>query len=121
MAGNPSFVFFRERHGMGPLGTQGAVLTPGRSLAVDRRHVPLGVPVWLDIMAPSPDPGAPDRRLRRLVVAQDTGGAISGPIRGDVFWGFGVEAESIAGRMKHRGRYYLLLPRTVAERRLAAR
>ncbi len=121
MAENPSFVFFRERHGAGPLGAQGAVLTPGRSLAVDRRHVALGVPVWLDIMAPSPDPDAPDRRLRRLVIAQDTGGAISGPIRGDVFWGFGAEAESVAGRMKHRGRYYLLLPRTVAGRRLAAR
>ena len=114
---NPSFVFFRELTGEGPVGAQGAVLTPGRSLAVDRRHLPLGVPVWLDITAPGPDPEAPDRPLRRLVIAQDTGGAIKGAVRGDLFWGFGAEAESIAGRMKHRGRYYILLPRAVGARR----
>ncbi|MEE8533821.1 MAG: 3D domain-containing protein, partial [Alphaproteobacteria bacterium] len=62
---------------------------------------------------------APDRRVRRLVVAQDTGGAIKGPLRGDVFWGFGREAGSIAGRMKHPGRLYLLLPRAAVERHLA--
>ncbi|MFQ5957805.1 MAG: murein transglycosylase A [Alphaproteobacteria bacterium] len=121
LAANPSYVFFRElEEGDGPIGSQGAVLTPGRSLAVDPLHVPLGVPVWLDIMAPAPDPAAPDRRVRRLVVAQDTGGAIKGPLRGDVFWGFGREAGSIAGRMKHPGRLYLLLPRAAVARHLAA-
>ena len=69
---------------------------------------------------PDADPARPDRPLRRLLVAQDTGGAIKGPLRGDVFWGFGADAEAIAGRMKHRGRLYLLLPRGVAATRLAA-
>ncbi|HYM02685.1 MAG TPA: murein transglycosylase A, partial [Stellaceae bacterium] len=82
MAENPSYVFFRELDGDGPIGSEGAVLTAGRSLAVDRDFVPLGVPLWLDA-------GAGAERLQRLVVAQDTGGAIRGPVRGDVFWGFG--------------------------------
>lgn len=117
---NPSFVFFRKLEGDGPIGAQGVALTPGRSLAVDRKFLPLGAPVWLDITVPDADPARPDRPLRRLLVAQDTGGAIKGPLRGDVFWGFGADAESIAGRMKHRGRLYLLLPRGVAATRLAA-
>ena len=120
LALNPSYVFFRALEGDGPVGAQEVALTPGRSLAVDRRFLPLGVPLWLDITAPSANSGAPDRALRRLVVAQDTGGAIRGPVRGDLFWGFGADAESIAGRMKHTGRYYLLLPRGVVERRVAA-
>lgn len=120
MSKNPSYVFFRTLDGDGPVGSQGAVLTPGRSLAVDPRYIPLGVPVWLDILAPAVDANAGDRPVRRLVVAQDTGGAIKGPIRGDLFWGFGADAESVAGRMKHQGRLYLLLPRSVAERRRAA-
>ena len=121
LALNPSYVFFRKFDGAmddskGPIGTQGVPLTPGRSLAVDRRFLPLGAPLWLDIMAPATDEAAPDRRLRRLVIAQDTGGAIRGPLRGDLFWGFGRQAESVAGRMKHSGAYYLLLPNPVAER-----
>ncbi len=120
MALNPSYVFFRALEGDGPVGAQKVALTPGRSLAVDRRFLPLGVPLWLDITVPSANSGAPDRRLRRLVVAQDTGGAIRGPVRGDLFWGFGADAESIAGRMKHTGRYYLLLPHGVVARRVAA-
>lgn len=103
---NPSYVFFREIAGDGPLGSNGEVLTPGRSLAVDRDFVPLGVPLWLD----ADNAG---EKLRRLMVAQDTGGAIRGPVRGDVFWGFGAEAEARAGPMKARGEYYLLLPRSV--------
>ena len=112
-AANPSYVFFRELSGEGPLGSQGAPLTPGRSLAVDRRFIPLGVPVFLVGAMPSPDDGAA-RPLRRLLIAQDTGGAIRGPLRGDVFWGFGARAAAIAGRMKHAGRIYLLLPRAIA-------
>jgi len=106
MAENPSYVFFRELVGDGPLGSQGTVLVAGRSLAVDRDFVPLGVPIWLDAQ----DDGD---HLQRLMVAQDTGGAIRGPVRGDVFWGFGPEAEARAGKMKARGSYYLLLPKTV--------
>lgn len=112
---NRSYVFFRAlphlAHAPGPLGAQGVPLTPGRSLAVDRRFVPLGVPLWLDTTAPMPDG---ERVLRRLMVAQDTGGAIRGVVRGDVFWGSGPEAEHTAGHMQSRGRYYLLLPRTLA-------
>ena len=90
---------------------QGVPLTAGRSLAVDRRTCRLGSPVWLDASAPSAAEGEPDRPLRRLLVAQDTGGAIRGPVRGDVFWGHGEEAAKVAGRMKHQGRIWVLLPK----------
>jgi membrane-bound lytic murein transglycosylase A len=113
MARNASYVFFQELEGEGPLGAEGVALTPGRSLAVDLHHWPLGVPVWLDAEAPSPNPGEPDRPLRRLLVAQDTGGAIRGVVRGDVFWGHDEDAAQIAGRMKHRGRMWVLLPRPI--------
>ncbi len=124
MATNASFVFFREITGDGPLGSQGVALVAERSLAVDRRYHPLGAPVWLDATRPVEDAAAaPDPRLgyaqvplRRLVVAQDTGGAIRGPVRGDVFWGAGERAAEIAGRMNSRGRMWILLPRPVAER-----
>jgi membrane-bound lytic murein transglycosylase A len=115
MARNASYVFFEELKGRlkedGPLGAQGVPLTPGRSLAVDLKHWSLGVPIWLDTRAPSPQEGEPDRPLRRLMIAQDTGGAIRGVIRGDVFWGHGEEAAEVAGRMKHPGKMWVLLPR----------
>jgi len=113
LATNASYIFFEEIKGEGPLGAQGVPLTPERSLAVDRKHWPLGVPLWLDTKAPAAQAGAPDRPLRRLVIAQDTGGAIRGPIRGDVFWGTGDEAAEIAGRMKHPGRLWVLVPKTL--------
>ncbi|HWE74188.1 MAG TPA: MltA domain-containing protein [Stellaceae bacterium] len=103
---SPSYVFFREMPGDGPVGSEGVVLTAGRSLAVDRKFIPLGTPIYLA----TDDNAAP---LQRLMVAQDTGGAISGPVRGDVFWGFGANAETRAGNMRARGRYYLLLPKDV--------
>lgn len=106
---NPSYVFFRILDGEGPVGAQGVPLTPGRSLAVDRGFIPYGVPLWLE----AEDPLDPGTRFSRLMVAQDTGGAIRGPVRGDVFWGHGEEAELRAGLMKSRGSYYLLLPRGV--------
>ncbi len=106
MAENARYVFFRELPGDGPVGAEGTVLTPGRSLAVDRRFVPLGVPVWVD----AADPAGRAAPVRRLLVAQDTGGAIRGPVRGDLYWGTGEAAGRIAGRMRHRGTYYLLLP-----------
>lgn len=107
---NPSYVFFRFLDGDGPIGAQGVALTPGRSLAVDRTEVPLGTPVFLDLAHPDSAGGL----LRRLVVAQDTGGAIRGAGRGDLFLGPGREAGEIAGRMKARGTFYLLLPRGMA-------
>jgi len=112
MARNDSYVFFVERPELdpvdGPVGAQGVPLTAGRSLAVDRRYIPLGAPVWLDTTAPWPEGEGP---LRRLLVAQDTGGAIRGAVRGDVFWGTGERAEAIAGRMRSQGRYVVLLPK----------
>jgi membrane-bound lytic murein transglycosylase A len=118
---NRSYVFFAELKGEGPLGAEGVPLTPGRSLAVDLQYLPLGVPVWLDGKAPAPTEKAPARPLRRLLVAQDTGGAITGPVRGDVFWGHDEAAAAIAGRMKHPGRIWLLLPRSAAARLSAPR
>ncbi len=113
MARNARVIFFRELAGDGPVGAGGVALTPGRSLAVDRAYLPLGAPIWLDTHWP----GDPARPLRRLLVAQDTGAAITGPVRGDLFWGFGEAALAQAGRMKALGLYYLLLPRAAAARR----
>jgi membrane-bound lytic murein transglycosylase A len=109
MATNPSYVFFHElpKQQDGPTGAQGVTLVGGRSLAVDRRFVPLGIPVWVA----SQNPDAPNTQTRRLVVAQDTGGAITGPVRGDVFWGTGHDAADRAGLMREFGNYYFLLPR----------
>jgi membrane-bound lytic murein transglycosylase A len=105
MAENPRYVFFRFLDSDGPVGAAGVPLTPGRSLAVDPHFVPLGVPLWLDSSDPDGHP------LRRLMIAQDSGAAIKGPVRGDVYWGPGEAAFDKAGRMKSLGSYYLLLPR----------
>ena len=110
MRTNKSYVFFRELKGAGPLGAQGVALTPERSIAIDRRILPLGLPVWLDTTLPD----ATNSRFRRLMVAQDTGGAIRGAVRADVFWGPGARAARMAGAMKSPGRYWFLRPvRTV--------
>ncbi|MFN3230659.1 MAG: murein transglycosylase A [Alphaproteobacteria bacterium] len=107
---NASYVFFQKQERDGAIGAQNVILTAGRSLAVDRKYMPLGVPLWVEI------DGGQERRIKRLMVAQDTGGAIIGPVRGDFFWGEGDEAGQVAGRMKDRGRYYVLLPNAVAAR-----
>jgi peptidoglycan lytic transglycosylase A len=108
---NPSYVFFREIRGPGPLGAERVPLTPGRSLAVDRHFIALGLPIWLDASQ-----RFADSTIRRLVVAQDSGGAIKGPVRGDLFWGHGKAAAAGAGAMNAKGRYWLLLPKSVAAR-----
>ena len=102
---NPSYVFFRTLDGDGPIGAEGVALTPMRSMAVDPANIPLGSPVWLDTR------DGHDAVLRRLMIAQDTGGAIKGIVRGDFFWGFGPEAETQAGLMQSHGRYFLLMPK----------
>ena len=112
MQRNARYIFFREIKGPGPIGAQGVPLTPGRSLAVDPAFLPLGAPLYLDTTWP-----ASERPLRRLMVAQDTGSAIKGPVRGDFFWGSGEPALAEAGRMKQQGRFFLLLPKAVTERR----
>lgn len=112
---NASYVFFQPLKvdpndpDAGPLGSQGVPLEPGRSLAVDRRFHAMGVPVWLETR----DPMNADRKFRRLMVAQDTGGAIRGPVRGDIFFGPGEEAALYAGHMNRLGRKYILLPNSI--------
>ncbi len=104
---NASYVFFQELSKEdGPVGGEGVSLTPERSLAIDRALLPYGLPLWVDI-APPKEGEAP---IRRLMMAQDTGGAIRGAVRGDVFWGYGLRAEDMAGVMKSKGRYWVLLP-----------
>lgn len=105
---NPSYVFFRDlgNHNGGPLGALGVPLTPERSIAVDPRVIPLGAPIWLATTRPNSG-----ELLQRLVMAQDTGGAIRGNVRADFFWGFGDEAGKQAGAMKQKGRMWVLLPK----------
>jgi len=108
MRRNKAYIFFRIVEGDGPVGAQGIVLTAGRSMAVDRKHIPLGIPLWLA----TTEPGTKGKKpLRRLVVAQDTGSAIKGAVRGDLFWGFGHAAGDKAGLMKEQGAYFLMLPK----------
>jgi membrane-bound lytic murein transglycosylase A len=106
---NSSVVFFREEKIVdpkeGPRGALGLPLTAGRSIAIDPRLLPLGAPMF--IASKHPITGAP---LERLVLAQDTGGAIRGAIRADFFWGLGQEAGTIAGSMRHDGALWLLWP-----------
>ncbi len=104
---NPSYVFFREVPNSkdSPVGALGVPLTPERSIAIDPRAVPLGTPAFLATTRPNSA-----QALNRLVMAQDTGGAIKGAVRADFFWGFGREAGEQAGRMKQTGRIWLLLP-----------
>lgn len=112
---NPSYVFFRilpapapgslEARIDGPTGSLGVPLLARRTIAVDPHSIPLGAPVWLATTRP-----LSDEPLQRLVMAQDTGGAIRGPLRADFFWGFGDEAGREAGRMRQQGRMWLLWP-----------
>lgn len=107
MQTNKSYVFFKELKSEGPVGGQGVALTPMRSLAIDHSLVPYGMPVWVDI-EPAVEGGSV---IQRLMVTQDTGGAIRGPVRGDFFWGYGPQAEKMAGAMNSKGRYWFLLPK----------
>lgn len=114
---NKSFVFFSKQKKSIAMGAQGVYLTPEYSMAVDRAWIPLGMPLWLNTTKPVEDlTVAESEPFNRLFVAQDTGGAIRGPIRGDVFWGTGKKAGAIAGRMKNKGVYWLFLPRKEANK-----
>jgi membrane-bound lytic murein transglycosylase A len=112
---NASYVFFRELASdlPGPLGALGIPISAGRSLAVDPHHIPLGAPVYLTTTWPNTQ-----RPLQRLVMAQDTGSAIRGPIRGDYYWGYGDQAGVQAGRMRQSARMWVLLPHGVSPERL---
>lgn len=120
---NRSFIFFREVEvadpELGPPGAQQVALTPERSLAVDRSIWAFGTPVWLDTMTPSGADGS-SQQFRHLLVAQDTGTAIRGHVRGDIFWGAGERAAFIAGHLKSPGKMIVLLPNDLAEQLLAA-
>lgn len=115
---NPSYVFFREvpppQSGTleaaidGPFGALGVPLARERTIAVDPRSIPLGAPVFIATTYP-----LSSRPLQRLVLAQDTGGAIRGAVRADFFWGFGDAAGREAGRMRQQGRLWLLWPKGV--------
>lgn len=113
MQRNPSYIFFKKLDKLGAVGAAGVPLTPKRSLAVDSKHIPYGLPLYLEAQLP-PWPGQAPEDFSRLMVAQDTGGAIRGPVRGDVFFGSGDEAEYMAGYMKNRGFYSILVPREAA-------
>lgn len=115
---NESFVFFREaelpRPDLGALGAQHVQLTPRRSIAVDRSCWMFGTPVWLDTLIPIDEAGGMEI-FRQLMIAQDTGTAIKGVARGDVYWGWGREAAIIAGQMKSTGAMTVLLPPSVVQ------
>ncbi len=112
---NPSYVFFKEERlpdpSIGPKGAQGVPLTPGRSVAIDATFLPLGAPIYL-----STTEANSEVPLQRLVMGQDTGGAIRGAIRADFFYGFGNQAAESAGRMKQRGTVWVLLPKAAQGR-----
>lgn len=102
---NPAFTFFKVKNQKKPIGTQGVPLTPRKSLAVDPCYIPLGSLMWVDIPFG-------EQVLNHFMLAQDTGGAIKGPIRGDYYWGIGPEAGHKAAHMHQQGTYYLLCPKT---------
>lgn len=107
---NPSFVFFSRNRESGFKGAQNVVLTPKFSLAVDRKYIPYGIPLFLRTTCPINKSGD-TRELNRVVIAQDTGGAIKGPIRGDIYWGAGSHAMQVASLMSQEGDYWFLLPK----------
>jgi membrane-bound lytic murein transglycosylase A len=111
---NKSYVFFRItglNNEEEPVGAQGVRLSPGRSIAVDKTHV-YGTPFFIESELPIDNP-RPATKFRRLMVAQDTGSAIIGPARADLYWGAGDDAGKVAGRIRHQGRFVMLMPRSL--------
>jgi membrane-bound lytic murein transglycosylase A len=110
MWSNPRVTFFKEEvlgdldAAFGPRGAQGVALTPGRSIAVDAASIPVGTPVWLAS-------SGPQGSLRKLVMAQDTGGAVSGAVRADYFVGWGAQAGETAGRLRQPLTLWVLWPK----------
>ena len=115
---NKSYVFFHETHlpaNEEPIGAQGISLTPGRSIAVDHKLHVYGTPFFISAYLPI-EGLTPDTWFRRLMIAQDTGGAIVGPARADLYFGAGDEAASVAGRLRHYGRFVMLVPKELMPR-----
>lgn len=109
-----SYVFFKESKSAGAIGSQMVVLTPQRSMAVDRAFIAHGTPIWVDTRAPNVGKTGTSP-WRQLLIAQDTGGGILGPVRGDIYWGDDLDAAERGGRMGGPGKYWLLLPKGVAK------
>jgi membrane-bound lytic murein transglycosylase A len=120
MEQDQSFVFFKEEPigdpSVGAEGSEGVALAPGASLAVDQHLHPLGAPIYVATVTQDLNASKGTPVLQRLMIAQDTGGAIKGAVRGDVFWGSGAKAEDTAGRMTSHGQMFVLLPKPVAAR-----
>jgi membrane-bound lytic murein transglycosylase A len=110
MRKNERYIFFKDTKTSAPIGAEGVPLTAQRSMAVDPTLTPYGTPIWIDTKRPSLRRGAPPDTYRRLMIAQDTGAAIKGPARGDVFYGAGAQAAEWAGRMNSDGRAIVLIP-----------
>lgn len=109
-----SYVFFAESKVSGALGTQMTILTPERSMAVDRAFIAMSTPVWVDTMVPNQNkPGSSP--WHQLLIAQDTGAGITGAVRGDIYWGDDARAADLGGRMGGPGRFWLLLPKGVTK------
>lgn len=116
---NRSFVFFHTLDKPIGVGTKDVALTPGYSLAVDRRYIPFGAPLWLTTKKSDSNDEQP-KKFQRLMIAQDTGGAIRGLMRGDIYWGSGKTANFLGEHMKNKGRFWLLVP-NLALNRLATK
>ncbi len=112
---NESFVFFKVRNEHHPVGAMGVEVTAMRTLAVDRKFIPLGLPLWLETSYPRENKKDPLKPFHRLMVAQDVGGAIKGPVRGDIFFGSTKKAERYAWYMGNMGRYFLMVPKDIAK------
>ncbi|MFA6302595.1 MAG: MltA domain-containing protein [Legionella sp.] len=107
---NKSFVFFQSLDKHMGLGAKDTALTPGYSLAVDHKYIPFGAPLWLATKKPNAE------KFHRLMIAQDTGGAIRGLMRGDIYWGSGKTAAFLGENMKNKGRYWMLIPKFALSR-----
>jgi membrane-bound lytic murein transglycosylase A len=112
---NKSFVFFEDLKKPIAKGAKDMALTPGYSLAIDKKWIPLGAPLWLDTKKPDIQQND-EKQFQRLMIAQDTGGAIRGFMRGDIYWGSGKLATFLGEHMKNEGHYWLLLPKSIFNR-----
>ncbi len=119
IAHTDSYIFFRklDNNGDGAIGAQGVPLTPSRSIAVDNRYIPYGTPIWLETNVAIKNPESDLYvKMSRMLIAQDTGEAIKGPIRGDIFFGHGTKAKYLAEKQKFTGNYYILVPKNLVEK-----
>ncbi len=119
---NKSFIFFKINEYEEVLGSQGVPLTPERSLAIDKSLIAFGLPIWINttIVDFDQDNNRFSKTYRRLLIAQDSGSAIKGAVRGDIFFGSGTLAENRASYLSAKGSYYLLLPITIANKLIKA-